>query len=214
MIKPGEEWGSPATGPAEIEVRGRDADLAAAVAGRLGALVQFVPALTSDIALSVGLEEDRPATTEVPMDVLTIGEELAVNMVVLGTPPDRLTRFSRMRWFTVVVDGTAWFEGPATSVVIATGEFLRGTDLVPRGHPGDGKAEIQVYALNGSERRIVGARLRNGTHVPNPRISQRIGRRIVVTAERRVALEVDGVARGRRERATVEVVPAAYRLLV
>jgi hypothetical protein len=143
MIKPGEEWGSPATGPADVEARGSDFDLAVAVQGRTGALVHFIPAPNSDIALSVGLEPGRPPTTEVPMDVLRVGEDIAVNMVILGTPPDRLTRFSRMRWFKVEADGMTWFEGPATTVVIATGEFLRGNDLVPRGHPGDGRAEAR-----------------------------------------------------------------------
>jgi diacylglycerol kinase family enzyme len=135
-------------------------------------------------------------------------------MVVLGTPPDRLTRFSRMRWFTIEIDDRSWFAGPATSVLIATGEFLRGNDLVPRGHPGDGRAEAQVYALNAGERRLVGERLRNGTHVPNPRVLQRVVRRFAVTVERHVRLEVDGVARGRVETLAVEVVPAAYRLLI
>jgi hypothetical protein len=214
VIKPGEEWGAPATGPADIEIRGSDADLAATVAAHPGALVQFTPASTSDIACAVGLDATRPPTSALPMDALDLGREVAVNMVVVGTPPDRLTRFSQLRWSTVEVDGTMWFEGPATSVVIATGEFLRGNDLVPRGHPGDGRAEVQIYALNGAERRLVGARLRNGSHMPNPRISQRIGRRFVVTTERRVRLEVDGVARARVEALTVEVVPAAYRLLI
>jgi hypothetical protein len=214
MIKPGEEWGSPATGPADIEVRGSDADLATAIAGQRGALVHFVPGPTSDIARSIGLDAGREPATEVPMDALEVGEQLSVNMVVLGTPPDRLTRFSRMRWFTVEVDGTAWFEGPATTVVIATGEFLRGTDLVPRGHPGDGRAEVQVYALNSAERRLVSERLRNGSHVPNPRISQRIARRFVATAERKVRLEVDGVPRAQVDQLSGEVVPGAYRLLV
>jgi hypothetical protein len=35
-----------------------------------------------------------------------------------------------------------------------------------------------------------------------------------VTVERQVRLEVDGVARGRVETLAVEVVPAAYRLLI
>jgi diacylglycerol kinase family enzyme len=214
MIKPGEEWGSAATDPPDLEVRGGDTDLAAAVAGAPGALIRFIPAPSSDLALSVGLEDGRATTTEVPMDALRVGDELAVNMVVLGTPPDRLTRFSRMRWFTIEIDDRSWFAGPATSVLIATGEFLRGNDLVPRGHPGDGRAEAQVYALNAGERRLVGERLRNGTHVPNPRVLQRIVRRFAVTVERQVRLEVDGVARGRVETLAVEVVPAAYRLLI
>ena len=67
------------------------------------------------------------------------------------------------------LDGRPWFSGPATTVVVATGQFLRGLDLVPRGHPGDGKAEVQVYALRraGAAARCA-ARLATGAHVPAP----------------------------------------------
>ena len=47
----------------------------------------------------------------------------------------------------IEVDGQPWFAGSATTVVIANGQFLRGADIVPRGHPGDGRLEVQVYEL-------------------------------------------------------------------
>ena len=57
------------------------------------------------------------------------------------------------------------------------------------------------------------ARLPNGTHVPHPRIAQRMGRRIEISATRTLPLEVDGARRAPARTLTIEVVPAAYRVL-
>ena len=116
-----------------------------------------------------------------------------------------------------MVDGVEWFTGRATTVVVATGEFRHGLDLVPRGHPGDGRVEVQVYTLAPGERAGMRARLAGGSHVPHPRIAQRTGRKIDVRWARegsRRAIELDGRRRGRVARATIEVVAGAYRLLV
>ena len=40
-----------------------------------------------------------------------------------------------------------WFSERATTVVVLVGQYLRGADVSPRGHPGDGAAEVQVYAM-------------------------------------------------------------------
>ena len=85
------------------------------------------------------------------------------------------------------------FHGPCTTVVIATGQFRRGLDLVPRGHPGDGRAEVQVYAVPGRERR----RLRGppGHRHPRPAPRDHPAHRapsVTVSVDRRVPLEIDG----------------------
>lgn len=213
MIKPGEDWGAPIAGPADFEVSGSDADLAGWAAEHLGARIRFRPTTPSDIARAVGLEDWREPSVELPMDLLRWGDTAVANMVVLGTPPDRLRRWTRTTEFTVNVDDGPWFAGRATTVVIATGEFLRGHDVVPRGHPGDGRAEIQVYAMAPSERALLRDRLGGGNHVPHPGIRQRLGRRIEVQARRNVRVEADG-DRGTTKAVSLEVVPAAYRLLV
>ena len=215
MIRPGEEWGSPTDSPPDLEVHGSDATLARAVGATPGALIRFVPDTTSDLARAVGLGPGEPHGTAVPLDVLALGDgTLAPNRCVIGTAPDRL------RWSTpaidldIEIDGSPWFAGPATTVVIATGQFLRGVDLVPRGHPGDGKAEIQAYELTRRERRPMRSRLPIGTHVPHPRIRQRTARTIVVRARSSAAYEVDGVARTPVGELSIEVKPEAYRLLI
>jgi hypothetical protein len=220
VIRPGEEWGTPARGPVDVEVAGGDADLAAAVMQRPGALFRFRPDATSDLAGVVGLGSaapaDRPAGgLEVALDLLRIVDgPAAVNMIVLGAPPGRLGWWSRRFGANVRIDDQPVFHGPCTTVVVATGQFRRGLDVVPRGHPGDGRAEIQIYAVRRRDRRALQGRLATGTHVPHPGITQRAGRQVTVCTGRRVALEVDGRSLPPTDHVALGVIPGAYRLLL
>lgn len=218
-LPPGEPWGHAASGPPDVEIAGDDADLAAAAARHRGELIRFRPSARSDLGRALGLAAtsgEGAATTEVATDALAIDEDdVAVNAVVLGPPPDRLRWDARAADLTVRVDGRLWFDGRATTVVVANGQFLRHADLVPRGHPGDGWAEVQVYALARRARAPMRRRLPTGTHVPHPGIRVGRARRVEVdVARRRLPVEVDGRRRGRTDRLAVTLVPAAIRLLV
>ena len=214
MIAKGEPWGEPATEPPELEVAGDDAALAAAVSAVRGALVHFIPS-GSEVARAVGLEGESAGALAVPLDALQTDDGVvAVNMVVAGPAPDRVRWWHRRVACRVTVDDRVTFAGQAVSVLIANGQFLRGRDVVPRGHPGDGRAEVQAYALTPGERASMRRRLVSGEHVPHPRISQSRGQRVVVSFGRRRRLEVDGHDHGRRQTLTVTVVPAALRILV
>jgi len=218
MIRRGEPWGGPASSPPDLEVDGDDADLAAAVAAAPGALVVFRPGPRSDLARAVGLRagsDPTPRATELPVDAVRLaGDGLACNAVVLGVPPDRLRWTSPARSVEIEVDGQPWFAGSATTVVIANGQFLRGADIVPRGHPGDGRLEVQVYELRRRERRAMRRRLTTGAHVPHPRIRSRTARVVELRAARPVAFEADGVSGAAVATVGAEVVPSAFRLLL
>jgi len=218
MIRRGEPWGGPASSPPDLEVDGDDADLAAAVAAAPGALVVFRPGPGSDLARAVGLRagsDPTPRATELPVDAVRLaGDGLACNAVVLGVPPDRLRWTSPARSVEIQVDGQPWFAGSATTVVIANGQFLRGADIVPRGHPGDGRLEVQVYELRRRERRAMRRRLTTGAHVPHPRIRSRTARVVELRAARPVAFEADGVSGAAVATVGAEVVPSAFRLLL
>jgi hypothetical protein len=215
-LRRGEPWGRAASGPPDVDVAGDDTDLAAVAMSNRGALVRFRPSPRSDIARALGLGPAGAGTTEVAIDALAIEpDDGAVNAVVLGPPPDRLRWTTRASNITVRVDGRPWFRGRATTVVVASGQFLRGADLVPRGHPGDGRAEVQVYALTRRARSLMRRRLPTGTHVPHPGIRGGRARRVEVeVAGRGLPVEVDGRPRGRTTRLGVILVPAAIRLLV
>jgi hypothetical protein len=219
VIDKGRPWERPAGGPAAWQVEGDDAALAAAVRDHPGARVAFRPDPTSDLARAIGLHDRGSGTVELGIDGLRVtadGRALyAVNMVVIGAAPDRANWLTPSPELRVTVDGRAVHEGPATTVVVASGQFLRGHDVVPRGHPGDGRAEVQVYAVARGQRSGVRRRLPLGTHVPHPDIAQTTGRRVEVLApKRRPGLELDGVGVPGAAEVTVEVVPEAFLIVV
>ncbi len=214
MIRPGEEWGAPYAGPVDLEVTGTDADLARLVDAHRGALVRFRPSGASDLALAVGLAADAAATgMAVPIDALAVEPGgTAVNGIVLGTSPGRLRATTRSATVKVAVDGRPVARGAATTVVVASGQFFAGLDVVPRGHPGDGRLEVQVYALRRGERRAMRARIPSGTHLPHPRIRTDSGRRVEVHVDGALPLSIDGAGHGDVADLTVSVVPGALRL--
>jgi hypothetical protein len=218
-IRKGERWERPATGPAQITVAGDDAALSAAVAANPGARFAFHATDRSDFARAVGAGHAGGQTAELRCDALDVNTDgtrhTAVNMVVIGAAPDRQRWWSRSRRVLVRVDDRVVHDGGALGVVVANGQHLRGRDVVPRGHPGDGRIEVQVYALGRRERAQMRARLSAGTHVPHPRIVAASGRRVEVwAADGLCRLEVDGHALTPVARLTVTVVPEAFTLLV
>lgn len=224
-IHKGRPWERRATGPAEATVEGGDAELAAAVAAHPGGRLAFAPSAGSDFAGALGLggrsenlEGSVPGSLELPLDAMQVEldgtGQLAVNMLVLGTPPDRLGPLSARVAVRIAVDGRPSFDGKAATVVVANGQHLRGADVVPRGHPGDGRLEIQAYAPTVGEARAVRDRLATGTHLPHPRIAQATGRRVEVELGRPVRVELDGVELGRATVVVVEVLPEAFSLVI
>ncbi len=219
MIEKGRPWERPASGPAEWQVEGDDATLAAAVRDHPGARIEFRPGAGSDLARALGLHTGGGTALELGLDALRVladdRELFAVNMVVVGAAPDRTGRFTRAPEVRVRVDERVAHDGRATGVVVASGQHLRGADVVPRGHPGDGLIEVQVYAVRRGERAGVRARLPQGVHLPHPDITQTRGRHVEVRADRGpVPLEVDGVAVPPAALVTVDVVPGAFVLVL
>jgi YegS C-terminal NAD kinase beta sandwich-like domain len=216
VIRRGEPWGRPASGPPDLEIRGDDRALAAGVAAAPGALIRYQPASGSDVARAVGLHPgSSPAGTELSMDAIELaGGGIALNMVILGAPPDRLTRLRRSFAARIRVDDADLFDGTAATVLIAVGQWLRGRDVVPRGHPGDGRAELQVYRLKRSERRNMRRRLTEGSHLPHPRILARSARSVEIDARSPMPVEIDGERARAVTRLAVQIRPDAYRLLV
>lgn len=225
----GGAWGVPSRATADLVVEGSDSELASWVAQRPGALIRFSATRGSDLGAAVGLTSPNTSTIhdsgyvdtggagiEAPLDAIRLADgTVAVNMVVLGAAPDHLGRLTRRRQVEVLVDGERMFSGRASTVVIATGQYLRGRDVVPRGHPGDGHLEVQVYRLRPQERRAMRSRLRAGEHLPHPRISQRRGREVSVHwGGGAWRLEIDGVKRPPATRTEAAIVPGAYRLLL
>ncbi|MBK5288096.1 MAG: hypothetical protein JJE46_06480 [Acidimicrobiia bacterium] len=223
MIRPGQEWGQATDAGPDLVVRGDDHDLAEAVGRAPGdALIRFLPH-DSELARAIGLANsatrDAPAPEPhgiaLPIDLIRAGDDLVVNAAVLGVAPPHLRAHHRRREVQVLVDGREFFRGAATTVVIANGQFITGADLVPRGHPGDGWCEVQVYALTPGERRAMRRRLPGGVHVPHPRILSGRARTVEVTVTGGGwPLTVDGRPHGTHTALRTSLIPGAFRLLV
>lgn len=220
MIKPGEEWGTPTTATPDVVVRGDDRALAAAVPDDpdVAPLVRFLHD-GSELARAVGLASsaaEEPARgIALPIDAIVTDLGTAVNLVVVGSAPVALRVWHRSQRLSVTVDGRIVHDGPATSVVVANGQFSGTADLAPRGHPGDGRLEVQVYALRPGERPAMRRRLATGTHLPHPRITTTTGRSVQITArDGAVPVAVDGRDAGRVERLSASVRHPALRLLI
>ena len=231
-LRPGQSWGTEASGPPDLEVSGGDAVLAEVVGrGLADPLVRFSAAPDSDLARAIGLVAGAATTgLALPLDVLEFAAEpasgvrlpdyggkgtpVAVNSIVVGIPPDRVRSWHRPAGLSVEIDGAVVDAAGATSLVVMNGQYLRGLDLSPRGHPGDGVAEAQLYALPPGARRAMRTRLTTGAHLPHPAITIRRARRVVVRASHRAAVEVDGKAAGQITALEITLRHAAYRLLV
>ena len=236
-IRPGQPWGREETGPPDLEVSGGDGMLASVIGrGLPDPLVRFSAGPDSDLARAIGLVAGAAATgVALPLDVLDVvaftdadaivpdqvhdlGPQsavmVAVNSVVVGPAPDRLRAWHRPAGLVVEIDGVPVEVAGATTLVVLNGQYLRGLDVSPRGHPGDGVAETQIYALPPAARRPMRQRLATGAHLPHPAITIRRTRRLVLRAARPVPLEVDGAPAGRIAGLTVTLRPSAYRLLV
>jgi hypothetical protein len=208
-VRPGAPWGEPSAAEPDLDVRGGDADLARAIREAPGALIRFEPDATSDIARSVGLVAGAPLRhVEVVMDALRVSDgRIAVNMIIAGRPPATLHTWHRSRDLGVA-------GGPALCVVLAVGQYHHGLDLVPRGHPGDGRAELHTYRLRPGQRGALQHRLPTGSHLPHPSIATSSVRALHLAASRPFPVEVDGVDAGRTASLQVAVVAGAYRLLL
>ena len=190
-------------GAVPIPIRGDDAALAAALDRYpAGTRFRFQPDAHSDLARALGLSatSESPGTTELPVDTLRVHREprpdpagmTVVNLAVLGHAPQATQAWHRRRPCVVEIDGRERFAGSATGVVVANGQYLQGFDLVPRGHPGDGRLEVHVYCLPPGQRRAMRRRLPSGTQVPHPAIRTFSGRTVRVRWAQQRPVALDG----------------------
>ncbi len=208
-------------------------------------LLSFLPNTKSDLARSIGLtpsagafqnhsekvgerlevEDGGAGETKIgsriaaPIDAIEYrfagNKYLAMNAIEIGTSPLTLRASTRSKLVTVTVDGRKIFTGPATGILIANGQFIGAANLVPRGHPGDGRLEVHIYSLNAGERSAMRRRLATGTHLPHPRIKTASGASIRVEIIAGAwPIKADSETAGRAGRIEIEVLSPAARLLL
>jgi diacylglycerol kinase family enzyme len=213
-IRKGVTWGTTTEQPSDVDVAGSDADLADAVLRHPRALIRFLPSAESDLAATLGIVAGNTAARiEVALDALRVGERLGVASVVVGVSPSRTRRWHRRRTIRLEVDNRTR-TAKVTGVVAMTAQHLGGARIIPRGHPGDGRAEAQWFGLAPRDRAAMRARLGTGDHLGHPDVGSAGFRSLTLSSDRPLAVSVDGVAIPAVSTVVIEVVPGAFRLLI
>jgi diacylglycerol kinase (ATP) len=117
---------------------------------------------------------------------------------------------------TIKIDGTCWFEGDATCVLLGNvGTILGGVQVFDDASPDDGWLDVGVSTAKGPVQwaRLLG-HISTGTAHRSPFIRTTRAKRISIKLSAPAAYELDGGARPKRKRIKAHVVPAAITVCV
>lgn len=106
----------------------------------------------------------------------------------------------------------SWWRGPVVAAMNA--QFLGDWDVAPRSHPGDGRLDLLQADLSIGDRLKARTRLRSGTHVPHPGISERRVKAVQLDLAPRTSVWLDGERVGEARALSVRVVPDALTVVV
>jgi hypothetical protein len=190
------EWGRRVVTPRDIVDVDTDAGLVAALAAADG---RSVVVHGGDLRRTVGAASADASghALELPVDLIKVttdfGERRACAHVVARN------RLRRGRWWRGKV------------VVVMNAQFLGGRHIAPRGHPNDGRLELQECdaALPLRARLAAQGRLRDGAHVPHPMIATRSVRAATWKFEHPMEVLIDGQRAGVSRTLGVAVEPDA-----
>jgi YegS/Rv2252/BmrU family lipid kinase len=116
----------------------------------------------------------------------------------------------------VEVDGTEWFDGRATCVLLGNvGALFGGVDVFPDARPDDGRLELGVVTAEGLlqwARTLVTTA--TGDPARSPFVRATKAKAVKVKLDRKVRYELDGGDRTKVKSFTVEVEPGALQLCV
>ena len=121
----------------------------------------------------------------------------------------------RARLIKISIDGNPPVEMPTRNAIVANGRYFgRGFLAAPEAKLDDGLFDIVNVGDFGTLEALWNVpRLRNGTHIGHPKVSHYRGRRVDVTSDEKVLLEMDGDLVGTLP-VTCEVIPAAINVMV
>ena len=201
-IRKGEPWGEPGSLPADGVVVRSDAEARAVVteARRADVPVPVLGLLGGDLCRALGGSGDEarlrsPEATIVPVDLGAV--------LVDG----------RLHWFVAhLVARRGWWRGPVVAAMNA--QHLGPWDVAPRGHPNDGRLDVVEGDLSLGDRWKARARLRTGTHLPHPGISERHMAALQLDLVPRTHVWLDGVDVGEARSLAIRVEPDALRCVV
>ncbi len=201
-IKKGEPWGQPGPLPRHGVVVRSDAEARAIVtaARRAGEPIPPLGLLGGDLCRTLGGtgNEERlrsESATTLPVDLGAV--------LVDG----------RLHWFVAhLLVRRGWWRGRVVAAMNA--QYLGAWDVVPVGHPNDGRVDVLDADLPLDERLQVRTRLRAGTHLPHPRIQERHVAALQVDLDRPTPVRLDGDHIGDAKTLSIRVEPDALTCVV
>ena len=202
-IKKGEAWGEPGALPADGVVVRSDAEARRAVteARRAGHEPPVLGLLGGDLSRAVGGTGDegrlRHGGTLLPVDLGAV--------LIDG----------RLHWFVAhLVARRGWWRGAVT--VAMNAQHLGTWDVAPRGHPNDGRLDVLEISTSFGlgDRWKARSRLRTGSHLPHPGISERHVTALQVDLPAGTKVWLDGELLGPARHLAIRVEPDALRCVV
>jgi hypothetical protein len=201
-IRKGDPWGTPGALPAHgVVVRSdREARAVITAARRANEPIPPLGLLGGDLCRTLGGTGDEArlrsdAAVQLPVDL---------GAVLLD---------GRLHWFVAhLVARRGWWRGRVVAAMNA--QFLGPWDVAPRGHPNDGRLDVLDADLPFDERLQVRARLKAGTHVPHPRISERHVAALQLDLGRPTPVLLDGDDLGPATSVVLHVEPDALLCVV
>lgn len=123
--------------------------------------------------------------------------------------------FYRARQIRIAIDGRQPIELATRNAIVANGRYFgRGFLAAPGARMDDGLFDIVNIGDFGAPEAVWNVpKLRRGTHLDHPKVSHYRGRRVEVTSDEKVLLEMDGDLVGTLP-AACEVIPAAINVIV
>jgi diacylglycerol kinase (ATP) len=116
----------------------------------------------------------------------------------------------------IKVDGTRWYKGPASCILVGNvGELFGGIEVFADSRPDDGKLEVGVLTSEGPVQLVrAAARTALGSAEKSPFVRVTQARKVRVKLDRKVRYELDGGDRKKVKSFKVEVEPEAITVCV
>jgi diacylglycerol kinase (ATP) len=116
----------------------------------------------------------------------------------------------------IKIDGTRWYEGPASCILVGNvGELFGGIEVFADAQPDDGKLDVGVLTSEGPVQLVrAAARTAVGSAERSPFVRVTQGRKVRVKLDRKVRYELDGGDRKKVKSFKVDVEPGAITVCV
>jgi YegS/Rv2252/BmrU family lipid kinase len=116
----------------------------------------------------------------------------------------------------IKIDGTPWYEGPASCILVGNvGELFGGIDVFADARPDDGKLDIGVLTSEGPVQLVrATARTALGSAERSPFVRVTQGRKVRVKLDRKIRYELDGGDRKKVKKFKVDVEADAITVCV